>query len=176
MKWRGIIVTVAIVALVVAMLRGRAEAAREGYLLYRSDKKSPKGFKVATSGTRAEATYHYYQNNDGSGSGACDTACADKFCKNGKVLGSWKTKLEDEKLPWTAVNMKTLKFPNEDGAKFRASGMCGRVVTIRKNGKSKDFRIVDIKGSPGFDLAGAGFIQAGLNHAAGKDVVDWQLK
>ena len=130
----------------------------------------------ATSGRRAEATYHYYQNNDGSGSGPCETACADKFCVGGRVTAAWKKKLEDKKLPWTAVNMKTLGFPNEDGAKFRESGMCGRVVTIRKGRKAKDFRIVDIKGGSGFDLAGRGYKEAGLSYAAGKDTVDWNLK
>ena len=134
-------------------------------------------FNVAKSGKRAEATYHYYENNDGPGnSGACDTACADKFCVGGKVIGSWKKKLQDKKLPWTAVNMKMLKFPTEDSTKFIDAGMCGRVVTIRKGSRSKDFRIVDTKGGPGFDLAGKAFKEAGLNHAAGKDVVDWKLK
>lgn len=132
-------------------------------------------FKVKTNGTRAEATYHYYQNNDGYGSGPCETACADKFCVGGKVTQRWKKDLANKKLPWTAVNLKTLGFPNENGALFREAGVCGRVVTIRKGGKSKDFRIVDIKGGPGFDLAGRAFKEAGLNHAAGKDMVDWQL-
>lgn len=126
-------------------------------------------------GRNAEATYHYYKNNDGSGSGACETACADVFCTRGKEKSQWKRKLADKNLPWTAVNMKTLRFPNQDGAKFRSSGVCGSVVTIKKGRKQKKFRIVDMKGGPGFDLAGKAFRDMGLNYNAGKDKVEWSI-
>lgn len=136
--------------------------------------KDPDNF--VKKGRDAEATYHYYKNNDGSGSGACETACADVFCTGGKEKSEWTRKLADEKLPWTAVNMKTLRFPNQDGAKLRASGVCGAVVNIKKGRKQQKFRIVDMKGGPGFDLAGKAFRSMGLNYNVGKDVVEWSIQ